>query len=363
MRLFISTLFILLNPFISNAQVAPDWYKTFTGKAGNMNTTLHLTKSGENYSGYIWFEQNQWPMSFYYGGKIAKTDSISLEAASGPLSITLTGILDSAQFNGYSILQKNYKGSKKAAFHLGVSNDKTYTPMEYIYTTGSAKLPAKLKNESTCEYNAGTVWPIENNSAAIALKKEINKMLGTKSTSKEPSAWLKEEKNKFIKSWLKDNSKLTPKDASEMGMSLSVQMDNRILVMYENEHTITLANYDFSYTGGAHGNSATSLIDINKHTGKVIQLADVLTPEGIKALPVFLDKIARLQYGITNNKPLDQNNFFVKKIEPSKEFYVTSTGIGFLYPPYALKSFADGEVNLLIPFSALKTYLQPAFRK
>jgi Protein of unknown function (DUF3298) len=47
---------------------------------------------------------------------------------------------------------------------------------------------------------------------------------------------------------------------------------------------------------------------------------------------------------------------------PAENFYVTTAGIGFLYAPYEIKSFADGEVNLLVPFSALNAYLQPGFK-
>ena len=47
---------------------------------------------------------------------------------------------------------------------------------------------------------------------------------------------------------------------------------------------------------------------------------------------------------------------------PTENFYITTSGIGFLYAPYELKSFAEGEVNLLVPFSALNTYLQPGFK-
>lgn len=35
--------------------------------------------------------------------------------------------------------------------------------------------------------------------------------------------------------WKKQYSKLSPKEASEMGTSLSVQQEDRVLVMYENE--------------------------------------------------------------------------------------------------------------------------------
>jgi hypothetical protein len=67
-------------------------------------------------------------------------------------------------------------------------------------------------------------------------------------------------------------------------------------------------------------------------------------------------------YNAKNNKPLDQNGFLVKKIMPAINMYVTGSGIGFMYAPYEIKPFSDGEINLLIPFTALKSYLLPGFQ-
>ncbi|MEO5650218.1 MAG: hypothetical protein ABIR03_09900, partial [Ginsengibacter sp.] len=157
MKTFITAIFILFNSFFSNAQVAISWYKVFTGKVGNMNATMHLSKSAEYYSGYIWFDQNQWPMLLYSGEPPSKNDSIYLSASSGPLSIVLTGVLNDNNFTGKSILQKENGGSKNAGFQMQVSPGKTFTPFEYAYTKGSGKLLPKIKNESTCDYYSGTV--------------------------------------------------------------------------------------------------------------------------------------------------------------------------------------------------------------
>jgi hypothetical protein len=362
MKIFITAVFLFINSCLGIAQTTPGWYKTFTGKIGNLNAVIHLIKSSKDYYGYVWFDQNQWPMPLYSGEPVSKSDSISISASSGPLTITLTGVLLGNNFSGKSILQKENSGSKSAGFQLQATADKTFTTFIFLYSMGSGKLLPKIKNESTCDYYSGVVWPEENNLLDASLKKEIREMLGMK-TASDPKIWLENEKNKFIGTWLKENSKLSPKDASEMGLSLSVEEQSRIMVMYENEHIITLANYGYSFSGGAHGNYATSTINLEKQTGKKLLLSDVLNAEGVKALPMFLDRVARLQYGITNNKSLKENNFFVEKIEPSKEFYVTSASIGFIYPPYAIKSFAEGEINLSVPFTALKAYLQPAFKK
>ena len=348
--------------FVGVAQTNESWYKVLTGKVGNMSATLHLHKAGKNYCGYIWFAQNQWPMPIYYNEPAVKNDSLEISAIGGPVSFVFSGVFTNDSYSGKSTLQKENNPSKSASFQLEVSNDKIFTPLKFYSAAGDAKLLPQIKNESEASYLIASIWPPGNDATGIAIKKYVQQSLGIKAPVADPLKWMTDEKNKFLATWKKENSKMSPKEASEMGLSLSVEEEERVMIMYESEQTITVAHYSYGFTGGAHGNFGTTLATIQKPTGKKLALTDIINPAGIKALPAILDKVARVQFEIKNNKPLDQNNFLVNKISPSENFYVTTTGIGFLYPPYEIKSFADGEVNLLVPFTALGPYLQPVFK-
>ena len=338
------------------------WYKVYTGKFGNSDATLHLCRHSNSYSGYIWFTQLQWPMPVYGSPSPEYPDSIQLSAGNTPLFLNLTGLFNKTVFAGHGHLQKDNVTAKEAHFLFEENTGTAFTPFHYYYYDGHASLPPKLKNESTCDFSSAAVWPVTNTAFTISLKKQIGIALNSKVPVNNPLEIMKIEKNKFITGWQKDNSKLTAKDAADMGLSLSASQDQNIMVMYENEKTLTLANYISTYSGGAHNNYYTSLITISKKTGKKLQLKDVLSAEGLKLLPSLLDKVARQQFSINNKKPLDENGFFVNQIKATENFYVTSTGIGFLYPTYELKSFAEGEINLLVPKVALAKYLTPEYR-
>lgn len=346
---------------LSQAQNTSGWYKVYTGKIGNYTATLHLHKSGSNYNGYLWFTQNQWPMPIYYNANSGNNDSLVLSANNGPIGVVLSGIMTDKGYTGVSELSKPDNTPKQAGFYLRVAQDNTLTSFGYYYTGGLAKLSPQLNNRSTASYTASSIWPESNIRNATLYKAVIRQDFGIKAPVTNFTKTLTDEKDKFLLAWKKNNSKLTPKDAAEMGMSLSIQNEAREMVMYESEHFITLAHYIYKYSGGAHGNYSTTLASFNKLKGKRLKLADILTPAGIQYLPTILDQVARLQYSITNTTPLNQNGFLENKIEPNENFYITETGIGFLYPPYALKPFADGEVNLLVPFVAIKQYLQPDY--
>ncbi len=114
--------------------------------------------------------------------------------------------------------------------------------------------------------------------------------------------------------------------------------------------------------GQMHGELSTTVATFNKQTGKQLFLKDVINLQGIILLPAILDKVARIVYGVKNTKPLDENGFTVKKIMPTENIYVTGIGICFVYAPYQIKSFADGEINLVVPFTALTNYLMPGIK-
>lgn len=111
-----------------------------------------------------------------------------------------------------------------------------------------------------------------------------------------------------------------------------------------------------------HGAFNTTVATFNKQTGKQLFLKDVINPQGINLLPAILDKVGRIIYGVKKNMPFDENGFTVNKIMPTENIYVTGVGICFVYAPSQLKSFADGEINLIVPFTALTNYLMPGIK-
>ncbi len=343
------------------AQANQNWYKVFTGKAGNLATVLHLHKSGNNYSGYVWFEQNQRPMQVYGGYPIAKTDSIMISTGSAPFSLVLTGVFTETGFAGKCSLEKDGSPAKQSAFELQVSSDKKLSLFTYYAMELADSIPPKYKNDSRLSYFASAIWPGGNNQVLEeALKKFIRRSLEIKNPALDPGKWMTDQKKLLLAGWKETYIKLTPKDAAELGLSLSSSTEQKLLVMHEQEKSISLAHYYFAEGGGAaHGNFNTTVATFNKQSGKQLQVTDILNAQGIKLLPVILEQVARTMYGVKNNRPLDENGFLVKKIDPTKNIYITGSGIGFIYAPYEIKPFSDGEVNLLVPFAALKPYLLP----
>lgn len=342
---------------IANSQQSGHWYETFTGKMGHLNAVLHLTNS-DGLNGYLWFRENQYPVRM--AGEIKK-DTITLESMSGFLVIELRGKFSKDSIFGTSSTSLFTSNSppKKSSFKF-FADSTSFTPFRVISVHASAHLSPKLNNKSTFQSNESTIWPVEKNIFTNGIKNSIKKLFVVPE-NEEIDSWLFQEVEKQKTNWVRKNSQLSPKSAEELGLGLSVQTFDQINVMYENAKTLTLAKFSFAYTGGAHGNYSTSLINISKSSGKVIHISDVLTTEGIEKLPSLLELVARVQFK-ADKGTLKDNGFFVDTIPVSNEFYITSRGIGFFYPPYALRSYADGEINLFIPSNVLTPYLKQGYK-
>ena len=355
---WLAVLLLLNAGGIATAQSVDGWYKILTGKMGNYDAVMHLHKTNKNYSGYLWFKQIQVPMQLLYTE--AKTgDSLILNSHNGSENYLLAGVINEHSFTGTAQLFQDDATPQLAKFELQVSNDKIYTPFNYYYTEGFAKLLPQYKNPSDCQYTASVIWPAINNSAATPYKTEIRQLLGITTPVEEIGRWLIDAKNQYIADWRSSSAKFTPKVIMDKGSALMLHEELRLMVMFENERNITLADYGFAYTGGAHGTSATSISTFAKLTNKLLKLSDIFNAAGMQQLSPILEKVARAQFNIKNTKTLMQNGFTVLKIKPSTNFYITDEGVGFVYAPYAIKPLAEGQINLLIPFTMLKGYLQP----
>ncbi|MGY0034881.1 RsiV family protein [Pedobacter sp. NJ-S-72] len=54
---------------------------------------------------------------------------------------------------------------------------------------------------------------------------------------------------------------------------------------------------------------------------------------------------------------------FEDHLAANKNFFFDKTGISFLYNPYEVASFAQGQIIVSVPYKDLKKYLNPAFVK
>lgn len=358
------TLLFLVTSLASYAQKETSYYRVLSGKAGELKATLHMHVSGIKITNYLWLENYAIPIHCFTEYK-RSCDSLTITENMHSVSITLSGVYKGTGYTGICSLQIDSNNADKTVFTLKEVNDSLFIPFSYFTQEATLAMPGNLQNESSGNFFYGCIWPLKSNNRKLdaALQSTINKLFGNKGAVTDAITLVNTSKTKFSNKWNHAMALIKPDDAKLLGLSLSAEEEYTIAVMYEDERVISLAGFNYVFTGGAHGNYITSIKNINKKTGKVLQLTDVLTTQGINALPKILEAIVRTQYNLDKDKTLEENGLFVKTIKPSNNFYITNGNLGFIYSPYSLMPYAYGEPNLFITAPVINKYLKSAYKK
>jgi len=355
------SIFLCMICLYAQAQVTTGTYQVYRGNVMGAETVIHLHIAKAQAMGFIYLIKDPRPF-FTYAAEI-KGDSIFLSGGrSMQTSMEISGTISKGMIKGTARLTLEEKLIRSGAATLQLDTTH-YTSFDFFSASASAGLPAAMKNESKYDQSSATVWPKATDKTVLAtyVQKQGLTFLDQK-TPGDPAQFLSASQQKNIKAWKASMAKAYPKGAADMGLSLSSSIDRRYMVLNENNTCINFIQYNEEYSGGAHSNANSEIQVIDKRTNKVLQLTDILTPAGIKALSPLLEKAARSQFGIAANAPLD-SRLLVKNIQPAKQFFMDDAGIGFWYNAYEVASYADGHVILFIPLALIAKYIQPSFLK
>lgn len=130
-------------------------------------------------------------------------------------------------------------------------------------------------------------------------------------------------------------------------------------VLYNEKGFVVVDFLADAYTGGAHGNYSSSMYCLDVKNKKQLILSDVVEIDS-NNLQKLLEKNLRKQYNIKPNDAIS-TVLFDDYLKPNKNFYFNSKGLAFMYNPYEVASYAQGQIVVFIPFNELKAYLVPSF--
>ncbi|MDO4430795.1 MAG: DUF3298 domain-containing protein [Lonepinella koalarum] len=123
---------------------------------------------------------------------------------------------------------------------------------------------------------------------------------------------------------------------------------------------LTFSDSTYVYQGGAHGMFGTRYFNIDTEKQILLGLDDVFPAEKQEALKEALWQYYEAHYGVKEkDKTLtyaDKNAFYI-----SKEFYFTPYGMYFVYPPYELGAYAQGEIQLNLSWTALQELINAEY--
>lgn len=128
-------------------------------------------------------------------------------------------------------------------------------------------------------------------------------------------------------------------------------------VVFENEHLLTIALDSYLFTGGAHGYTSKRFLNFDKN--KSIELENWQLFKNEDDFRVFAEEKFRNKENIPKNENINYTGFMFER----DSFYLpenigfTEKGIKLLYNQYEVSSFADGTIELTLPYEEIKKFL------
>lgn len=178
-------------------------------------------------------------------------------------------------------------------------------------------------------------------------------------SGEEMQASIRQANQNYFDSYRNDNASLA-ESSETAGFSLNYDQEFSQQVVFNDQDWLVVELFTSSYTGGAHGNYASEYVNIDRSQNRNWSLMDMVTDTN--ALRPLLNEAAIVYFEIQPGTRIS-DRLFVEEVPVSTNVFLSSTGLCFVYNPYEITSYAEGQIKLFIPFSRLIPYLQPAFRE
>ena len=340
------------------------FYKHLKGTIGTFSVTMDLVKIRNIYDdspqleGYYSYEKYQQPLSLY--GFLDAAGNVKLEESGREGS--------TAVFQGKFDANGSFSGTwtdtlKKVSypFSLKETTEDGALSFDIFPFEDSTKLFPNVNNSPQATYSMDVLLPAKNTEESVFefLRTQIIKQLRHDSLTGnyahlQISDVQKTARDSFFKNYKAELKEEKPDTAENYSLN---HAENRSMEVISNaDGLLSLGFRAYNYSGGAHGNYGSQLMTYDVKNKKVVTLNDLFKPNYKAVLSAALSRSARQYLGIKPNESLEGHLF--EKPEPNDNFMVNKKGILFNYVPYEIASFAQGEIQLFVPFDELKTILK-----
>ncbi|MDC7994839.1 DUF3298 and DUF4163 domain-containing protein [Altibacter sp. HG106] len=141
-------------------------------------------------------------------------------------------------------------------------------------------------------------------------------------------------------------------------MPAAYAVEATISERFQNDQYLSLEANVYTYTGGAHGYGSTSFLLFDKALGTSISFPEVIADW--EAFEAYVETAFRKAYELSAADSINANGFWFEK----DQFYIpksigfTSEGVLLIYNPYEIASYAEGAIELSLPWKDIEPYLK-----
>ncbi|MBT9844890.1 DUF3298 domain-containing protein [Barnesiella intestinihominis] len=176
---------------------------------------------------------------------------------------------------------------------------------------------------------------------------------------------LKQAAQKVVESHVNAYKEIEPefeKELAKSGEAYSFEwdFDYTLSPVYNRNDFFCYGISSSEYTGGAHGMYSNRYYTIDLSNWKRIGLDDIFQPDSSDTLSSILLNRLMKQLNVSSPDSLLELGYFdTEDIMATENFYLTDTGICWVYNPYEIACYATGQTSIEIPFKEIDSYILP----
>ncbi len=160
-------------------------------------------------------------------------------------------------------------------------------------------------------------------------------------------------------SYRKNLADFTADDIKTLPGGVSLSNEISYDVALANNDFVSLSFYDYSFTGGVHGNTSSTTLNYDLKNNRALKLADIFEPNAN-----YLKAIS--DYSIADLKPrvgdMSDEEWLAKGAAAAAENFgswnLTNKGLMFTFDQYQVAAYAAGPQTVVIPYAKLKNILR-----
>lgn len=335
------------------------FYKRFQGIIGERNVVLNLSRIGNNFTGT--YDYNGTQVNLITDTIINQDSIILTESGLGDRysDDTPAGPKLQLKWTGTVLSGLRVQGKDKSSIRL----EETYPEGSYTFNIASyqdsIKALPKLKDSPQAVISYEYLMPAGKTPEVLWLDKQLKKIMEIPNALSW-DAGIKADAKSYLSGYRTEITGM--KDEEDRLGATANYSKNQYLYMQYNGGGFAIVKHLFdSYSGGAHNNYATTLYCFDVKNQKHLALTDVVNIDSV-SLQKLVEKNFRIQYKVKPGEALT-TQLFDDHLAANKNFFFDTNGIAFLYNPYEVASFAQGQIVVSVPYKDLKKYLNAAFVK
>lgn len=343
--------------------VGNNFYKRYSGTIAGKPVVVHLTSYAGTVQGVYYYESIGQGIALrdWYDSAKGDNDFHFTEMSDDPEASSGDGPTWSLRIDGHSATGEWHSadGLKNFPINLTESYPEGSVQLNAYRLSDSAALRPNDTHSPVATISYGYLLPPgEQGSFLYNIMKEQVSRVPTHSGNIDDV--IREEMATWIAEYRRDNEQTSTDSDAVQDFTLSYTSDDAIYVRYNEANWLVVESFSSTYSGGAHGNYASSFANIDLAQKRVWTLTDIVADTA--ALRPMLNDAAIARFSLKPGEAMDQR-LQVEDVWPTDNVFIGPKGLSFLYNPYEIASFADGQITLYLPYAKLFNLLTPAFRQ